>query len=129
MRYLINTHWIAAYLNGRPDARSLFTSLEQDDLVISLITYGEIYDGIYAGRDPKRHEAGFRQLLRFVDVLPVNRGIMREFARMRGLLRASGQVIGDFDTLIGATALYHGLTLVTNNRRHFGRIPGLSLHP
>ena len=89
MRYLVDTHWVASYLNGRQDAVALFSSLEQDDLAISQITYGEIYDGIYTGRDPARHEAGFRQLLRFVDVLPLNRAIMREFARIRGQLRAA----------------------------------------
>jgi len=36
-------------------------------------------------------------------------------------------MIGDFDLLIGATALQHNLTLLTNNRRHFELIEGLSL--
>ena len=36
-------------------------------------------------------------------------------------------LIGDFDLLIGATALQHDLTLMTNNRRHFDRIEGLRL--
>ncbi|MDQ2810105.1 MAG: type II toxin-antitoxin system VapC family toxin [Chloroflexota bacterium] len=36
-------------------------------------------------------------------------------------------LIGDADTLIAATALHHDLTLVTGNRRHFSRIPNLTL--
>jgi predicted nucleic acid-binding protein len=36
-------------------------------------------------------------------------------------------VIGDFDLVIGATALRHKFTLLTNNRRHFEAIEGLRI--
>jgi predicted nucleic acid-binding protein len=36
-------------------------------------------------------------------------------------------IIDDIDLLIGATALQHNLTLLTNNRRHFERIDGLCI--
>jgi len=45
----------------------------------------------------------------------------------RGRLRAKKTLIGDFDLLIGATAIRHGLVLLTNNRRHFEMIEGLQL--
>jgi predicted nucleic acid-binding protein len=51
------------------------------------------------------------------------------FAHIRGNLRQQGLIIGDFDILIGATALHHNLTLVTRNRKHYERIPGLNIHP
>jgi len=120
---------VASYLNATPAAVALLTSLAHDDLAISLITYGEIYDGIYAGRDPGAQEAIFRQMLAFVEVLGLNEEIVERFARIRGSLRAAGQIIDDFDILIGATAVHYGLTLVTRNRRHFQRIPGLNLYP
>ena len=129
MRYLVDTHWVASWLNGRQDAVTLRSALESDRLAISQPTYGEFYEGIYFGRDPKATEAVFRRLLRRVTVLPVNRAIWRRFARLRGQLRRQGQLIGDMDVLIAATALHHRLTLVSSNRRHFGRIPGLVLHP
>jgi predicted nucleic acid-binding protein len=53
---------------------------------------------------------------------------MRRFARIRGGLRATGRVIGDSDILIAATAIEHRLSLVTRNRRHYDRIPGLTLY-
>ena len=42
-------------------------------------------------------------------------------------MRAAGNLIGDLDILIGFTALRHGLTLLTNNRRHFERLQGLNI--
>ncbi len=93
-----------------------------------LITYGEVYDGIYYGANPQRHERVFREFIRSVPVLPLNRAIMRRFARVRGQLRRQGRIIGDPDILIGATALHYDLSLVTRNIAHFERIPGLKLH-
>lgn len=53
---------------------------------------------------------------------------MQRFARLRGDLRRKGQLIGDPDILIAATALHHDLMLVTRNLRDFQRVPGLTLY-
>jgi predicted nucleic acid-binding protein len=126
---LVDTDRVADWLRGRPAAVKVLEELEPDGLAISLVTYGEVYEGIYYGRDPAGSERIFRQFLRGVDVLPLTRLIMRRFARLRGDLRRRGQLIGDPDALIAATALHHGLTLVTGNRGYFERVPGLRLHP
>jgi|SRR4051812_32526589 len=129
MSYLVDTDWVADYLKGRETAVRTLTRLAEDGLAISIITFGEIYEGIYFGRNVEAHERGFVQFLSSVRVLALNRSIMRRFARIRGELRHAGQIIGDPDILIGATALHYNLTLLTRNRRHFERIQGLNLHP
>ena len=50
------------------------------------------------------------------------------FADVRRKLRMSGNMAPDLDVLIAATALAHGLTLVTGNLRHFARVPGLRIY-
>jgi predicted nucleic acid-binding protein len=127
MTYLLDSDWVIAYLAGRRSAVGLLTRLAPEGMAISLMTYGEVYEGIYYGWDPGAAEQGFLGFLRAVRVLPVGRMVMRQFARLRGHLRSRGQLIGDPDLLIAATALEHNLTLVTSNRQHFGRIPGLRL--
>ncbi len=128
MSYLVDSDWVADWLHGRPDTVQLLTTLSSAGLAISLVTDGEIYEGIYFARDPLRSEQAFRQFLRSVDVLPLTRPIMRRFARIRGDLRRRGQIIGDPDLLIAATALQHDRTLLTRNLRHFQRIPELKLY-
>jgi len=128
MTYLIDTHWIASFLNGREEARQLFQALTFQESAMSLVTYGEIYEGIYYGRNPLQSERSFQQFLRALAVLPLNRAILRQFGRIRGDLRRRGEIIGDPDILIAATALHHNLTLVTQNRQHFERIPELQLY-
>ena len=129
MTYLVDTDDVAAWLKGRPAAVQLLTTLRTDGLAISDITDGEISEGIDYGRDPTAAEQGFRHFLRRVTVLPTNRTSMRRFGRLRGALRAQGQLIGDMDLLIAATALAANLILVTRNRRHVERIADLRLHP
>jgi tRNA(fMet)-specific endonuclease VapC len=119
---------VAAYLKGKTDATTLLNRLSSDGLAISVITNGEICEGIYLGLDPKRRERGFLEVLREVRMLPLQRQIMKHFARLRGDLRRRGQLISDMDLLIVATATTHNLTLVTGNKKHFQRVPGLSLY-
>jgi tRNA(fMet)-specific endonuclease VapC len=119
MSYLIDTDWVVEYLKGREPVVTVLPQLRHDGLAISLITFGEIYEGIYAGHDRDQHEAIFWRFLRRVNVLSLNKTILRHFARIRSQLRA---------LLIAATAIYYDLTLLTHNTRHFSRIPNLKLY-
>lgn len=127
--YLIDTDWVIDYLKGTEGAGRLLDPLAHDGIAISLITYGEIFEGIYYGRNPERHEQVFRAFLQVAPILPLSASGMERFAHIRGALRAKGQLIGDADLLIAATALEHDLTLVTQNLRHFKRISNLRLYP
>jgi tRNA(fMet)-specific endonuclease VapC len=122
MRYLIDTDWAIYYLNARPDIVQRLHVLQDDGLAFSLISLAELYS-----RDPEGNERDLQDFLRGVTVLGIDDSTCRIFGRERGRLRAAGTLIGDFDLLIGATALHHNLTLLTNNRRHFERIDGLRI--
>ncbi|MFN8496777.1 MAG: type II toxin-antitoxin system VapC family toxin [Anaerolineae bacterium] len=128
MRYLVDTDWVADYLKGRQPTVELLSAMADEGLAISIITYGEIHEGIVYGRDAAQHGRTFNLFLRGVDVLGLNRQIMRRFARVRGELRRQGLLIGDLDILIGATAVQYDLTLLTRNAAHFRRIPEIKLY-
>jgi predicted nucleic acid-binding protein len=128
VKYLVDSDWVADWLKGKQAAITLVSSFARGDVAISLLTYGEIYEGIYYGRDAKRHERAFTQFLRGVQVVPFSQPIMRRFARIRGDLRRKGRLIPDADLLIAATALHHNLSLVSRNVRDFQRVPGLLLY-
>lgn len=128
MKFLVDTDYVVDYLKRREVATKLLTTLAVDGLGISLITYGEIYEGILFGENRARHEAAFRGFLRIADVVALNRTTMRRFAQIRGDLRRTGEIIGDADILIAATAAHYDLTIVTRNRTHFERIPDLKLY-
>ena len=127
MSYLVDSDYVADYLKGKREAVALLSRLAPEGFAISLITFGEIYEGIYYGRDAVTHERGFRHFLRIADVLPLNKSILRRFARIRGDLRRRGQLIGDPDILIAVTAIHHERTLLSRNLHHFRRISDVRL--
>lgn len=128
MSYLIDTDWVVSYLNGREEALQLFSSLAPEGLVISYVTYAEVYQGVYYGKDPKAAERGFLEFLRQVDQIPINKSVLKIFSRIRGDLKSRGRLIADFDLLIASTAIYYNLILVTRNIGDFGRIPNLQIY-
>lgn len=128
MKFLVDTDWVIDYLRGREPMVDLLTEWLKLGVAISIITYGEIYEGIYTSRNPKGQEEGFLLFLEAVTVLTLTEETMRHFAQVRATLRATGQLIGDADILIAATALEHNLALLTSNTRHFRRVPHLVVH-
>ena len=65
--------------------------------------------------------------LEAVDVVPLDDAACRIFGEQRARLREEGNLIGDMDILIGATAISKDLTVLTNNRKDFRRIHGLNI--
>jgi predicted nucleic acid-binding protein len=61
-------------------------------------------------------------------VLPYDAAVAKVFGRIRAALELAGSRLNDADLQIGATAVYHGLELVTGNLRHFQRIPDLEIN-
>jgi predicted nucleic acid-binding protein len=84
-----------------------------------MISLAELYEGVYYSRNQANDEAALRDFVRTVSVLGIDEEVTRIFGRERGRLRSLGKTVGDLDLLIGATAIQHDLTLLTNNRRHF----------
>jgi tRNA(fMet)-specific endonuclease VapC len=93
---------------------------------ISVITMYEIQRGLKA-RAAKKQQAAFDELCRSSTVLPVDDMVASRASTIYADLTSRGELIGDADILIAATALVHQMSLVTNNVRHFRRIPGLEI--
>jgi tRNA(fMet)-specific endonuclease VapC len=128
VNHLIDSDRVAEYLKGIPRTVALMTPLLAGGAGISIITYAEVYEGLYHGHNPQQQEQAFTDLLQALTVIGLDAPIARRFAMVRGDLRRQGQLIPDADIWIGVTAVEYGLTLVTGNRRHFERIPGLQIH-
>lgn len=129
MRYLVDTDWIINFLKGQKQTVEILDSLFYEGYAISVISFAEIYEGIYYFGYEKRKtlERDFRNFLEGVAVLDVNEEIGKEFAQLRAKLRKEGNLIDNFDLLIASTALFYGLELLSNNTRHFQRIENLIL--
>ena len=127
LRYLGDSDWAIHWANGNPDIVARLTELRPAGLGVSMLSLAELYEGIYYSTDPAGNEHALSDFLRVVSVVGLDLETCQWFARERGRLRAAKKLLGDMDLLIGATALRHDLTLLTNNRRHFELIEGLRI--
>lgn len=93
---------------------------------ISLMTRYEILRGLKAKRAIVQQSA-FAQFCATNNILPLTDNIIVRAADIYADLQQRGELIGDADILIAATALEHNFVLITNNTNHFQRIPGLQL--
>ncbi len=96
-----------------------FLSENRDDqFAISVVTVLEFLEGFSNTSEGWRIAGLFR-------CLHVDTGVAEKGSRLRRELRSAGQMIGDFDILIAATALHFQIPLVTRDVRHFRRIRNL----
>lgn len=128
MSYLVDSDWLIDALVGVAAAVEPLERHASDGLAVSIVAFGELYEGAYDLPDPRAHLESLHRFLSGFAVLGLTDPIMQLFGQHRSVLRRQGNLIPDLDLLIGATALHHGLTVMTRNVGHFSRIPGLKLY-
>lgn len=123
----MDTDWAIDYLHRADRTVRRLDELLLDGVGLSMISLAELYDGLARSRNPDADAEALRLFLEAVDVVPLDDAACQVFGEERARLRDEGNLIGDMDILIGATAISNGLTLLTNNTRHFERMQGLSI--
>ncbi|MFH0787402.1 MAG: type II toxin-antitoxin system VapC family toxin [Pseudomonadota bacterium] len=128
MKYLIDTDWVIDHFKGEERVVKQLEELASEGIGISVIFLAEIYEGVYYSRNPAKSQQLLEEFLApDLEVLNVNQEIGKVFGRERGRLRQRKKIISDFDLLIASTCLYYGLTLLSNNRRHYEMVDGLEI--
>jgi tRNA(fMet)-specific endonuclease VapC len=128
MPYLIDADFVIHAISGRPSTVRTLGHIGATEVSVSWLTIGEIYEGAYVSANPPALLGVYRAFLSAFPTVGLNDGVMELYAETRAYLRRRGRLIPDMDLLVGATALFFDLTLLTYNRRHFERIPGLRVH-
>jgi len=127
LRYMVDTN-ICIYVMHRK-SRPLMEAFDQAAglLCMSSITYGEMWFG---AEKSERRDENLTSLSLFaarMEIPSFDPAAGEHFGEIRMQLERSGTPCGPYDMLIGAHARSLGLTLVTNNRRDFDRMPGLKV--
>jgi len=104
------------------------------NIALSFISVGEQYAGyrkkISKGDWKESQMENLESRLKLVVIVPYDVEICRTYGHLKAALKnpdGSDRVIPTNDLWIAACAVRHSLTLVTNNRKHFRDIPGLSI--
>ena len=127
MAYLIDTDIIIFALRKDKSVLIKFEENKNIPISISMITYAELIFGAKRSQNEQQNMIKVGHIRELYPIEDLNEGVMEVFADIKAKMFNNGIRIEDMDLLIAATAIYNDLTLVTNNVKHFEKIPYLKL--
>ena len=123
MTYLVDANVLSEATKPVPAAKVVaWLRQNERELAIDPVVLGEIRFGIYllpAGKRRQRLEHWFKAGVSSIVCLPWDAAVGLRWAKLLAELRRAGQSIPIKDSLIAATALVHGLSVVTRNESDF----------
>lgn len=127
--HLLDTSVYSQRLRNTPVAGvvSRWSQLGDQALAISTICEAEVFFGLEKLGSQRVWTEYEHYLKNKLVLLPLDRKVIETYAKIKAETLRAGLSIGEFDLLIGATALANGLTLATLNVKDFNKIPGLIL--
>ncbi len=90
---------------------------------ITTVSVAEFYRGAYGSRDRTKALRDAKELLALFAVLSLDYESARLWGELAEALKSGG--IGDRDLFVASIALVNRQTIITGNRKHFERVPGL----
>ncbi len=125
--HLLDTSVYSQRLRRRPvdGVVRRWAGLGDAGLAVSVICEAEVLFGLEKKASARLWTEYDEFLKDRIVVLPLDRRTIETYARLKAALRHRGVVVGEFDLLIGATALANRLDLATLNAKDFEKIPGL----
>jgi tRNA(fMet)-specific endonuclease VapC len=126
--YLLDTNICVHLIKDEFGIKEKIAQVGTKSCYLSEVTIAELLFGIENSAPDRRRLnqerfTNFRAL--FSDrTLPISE-VLYEYARQKAFLRRMGRPVGEFDLLIGATAISRGFTLATRNTKDFANMNGI----
>ena len=134
MKYLLDTNIISELISPQPSLQvaTYLKGLDESTIYLSVITIGEIETGIQ--RLPHSKKKAYLSQWLHEELLPrfdsriidIDTEVMLRWGELTGRLKSKGISLPIMDTLIGASSLVSGCTLITRNEKDF-RHMGISI--
>lgn len=124
---LLDTDTLSNLLKRSPSARLIQKLAETppDRQFTTAINIGEMVYGAFRSPNAEILLQRFQAKIDPEQVLPFDYEAAQIYGRLRSELEKKGAVVPEADLRIGSIALYHKLTVITGNVRHFSLIPNL----
>lgn len=127
MNYLLDTCVVSELVSKQPNQKVVawVDSLESEQVYLSAITIGEITKGIEKLPESERKRdlkvwLDHELLPRFQGrILPLGTDVLIQWGTLLAQLEADGNPMSAIDSLIAATVLTYGITLITRNVADF----------
>ncbi len=126
MRYLLDTNICIHFFRGRFNLISKLEAIGLSNCAISEITLAELVYGAENSSNPDKNHNIIQQFTEQITILPIFDSIFK-YGKEKARLRKSGNMISDFDLLIGCTAIENEMIIVSENVSEFNRISGIQI--
>ena len=94
---------------------------------ICFMTIAELYYGAEKSMEPAKNIETIDKLLLTLEIVQPDLSILRRFGAIKAQLRKEGTPIADADVFIASATIERAEKLITGNKKHYERIPGLVL--
>jgi len=125
--FLIDTDILIYSLKGNTQVVDNFKYYADSPKSLSVISYGELVYGANKSEQVANNLAKVHRLREIFPIIDVTPSVMDCFGDIKASLSLKGISVADFDLLIGCTAITLGYSVVTNNEKHFSKIPNLKI--
>ena len=127
MSYLLDTDICIYWMKNIRSIQDKISQIGWEKIYICNITVAELYFGAYNSQRVAENLIRVQKFIQNIEVIYLDDRAGQKFGELKASLRKIGQPIADFDLLIASIALTKNYSLVTNNTRHYQRIPELKL--
>ena len=127
MKYMLDTDTFSYLVNGIPQVIQRYAEVLDDDVGLSVISYGEILFGVNKQKPSASKQKRIDYLLDQMLISLISEDVAKCYGQVRHTLELSDKPIGSNDTWIAAHALSLNATLVTGNLREYKRVAGLKV--
>ena len=127
MRYCLDTNTLIYFFKGLGNVSNRLLAIPPGEIAIPAVVIFELEVGIGKSTSPRKRKLQLREITSLVNIISFGQPEATCAAGIRIKLEKQGIPIGPYDTLIAASALANNSTLVTHNRKEFGRVAGLKI--
>lgn len=125
-QYLLDTNICVSLLKDAYGIRQKIIDVGISNCYISEITIAELFYGASKSRRKEEQIQDVFDILKLFKILPIYHSL-ELYGDVKAHLEFAGMRIDDFDLLIGTSAVFANMIMVTGNIKHFVRIPNIIL--
>ena len=127
-QFMLDTNICIYIIKKKPlSVLEKFKTLEVNQVVMSVVTYGELYLGAEKSQYRQSTLQKLKNLTQIIPVIPMSCEVGDVYGAIRADLEIKGQIIANNDLWIAAHAIERKMTLVSNNLKEFNRINKISI--
>ncbi len=126
MIYLLDTNICIHFFRGKFNTIEKLQEVRLENCAISEITLAELVFGAEYSDNPAKNHNIIDEFVKQITIIPIYNSIYL-YGKEKARLRKAGNIISDFDLMIGCTSVEANLIMITENIDEFKRISNIQI--